>query len=87
MADPKFAVAYRKAMRPGWYCRVLHGGEVAAGASIIHEPFAGERITMVDAVHDYYLRTRVPAEQARRYLQTPAHEKTHRLMQEILERG
>lgn len=87
MMDSKFALAYRKAMRPGWYCRVLNGGEVQVGASVVHEPFVGERITMEDAVNDYYLRTRVPAEQARRYLETPAHEKTHKLMREILERG
>ena len=84
MNDSKFGPAFRKAERPGWYCRVLAKGNVKAGASITHVPFEGERISMACAMQDYYLRSRVPPAQAKRYLTTPAHEKTIALMQEIL---
>jgi len=84
MNDPKFSPAFRTAERPGWYCRVLGTGTLQAGAVFTHIPFTGERITMVEAMRDYYLRTRVPRDQAARYLTTPAHQKTHTLMQQIL---
>jgi len=85
MSDSKFGPAFRKAERPGWYCRVLATGSVKAGASVTHIPFDGERINMAEAMQDYYLRSRVPHPQARRYLSTPAHEKTITLMQKILD--
>ena len=85
MNDERFGQTYRQAERPGWYCRVLAGGLVAVGATIAFEPYEGERISMREAMQDYYLRTRVPVEQARRYLTTPAHEKTHTLMRKILD--
>jgi len=84
MNDPKFGPRFRGAERPGWYCRILSHGEVATGAEIEFEPFEGERISMAQAMRDYYLRSRVPKAQAERYLVTPAHEKTIRLMREIL---
>lgn len=84
MSDSKFGPAFRKAERPGWYCRVLATGEVKAGAFIKHVPYEGERISMAEAMQDYYLRSRVPLPQAKRYLTTPAHEKTITLMQDIL---
>ncbi len=84
MNDPGFALAYRQAARPGWYCRVLAPGEVQVGGQVIHTPFGGERISMADAMRDYYLRKRVPVQQATRYLSTPVHEKTRVLMQQIL---
>ena len=85
MSDPKFGPRYRKAERPGWYCRVLSHGEVTTGTGVEFAPFQGERISMVEAMRDYYLRSRVPKAQAERYLATPAHEKTIRLMQAILD--
>ena len=87
MNDPKFGPAYRKAGRPGWYCRVLSHGKVKVDAAIEHRPFEGERINMDRAMQDYYLRKRVPVAQAERYLETPAHEKTIRLMRQIIEGG
>jgi len=84
MNDPRFGPAFRKAERPGWYCRVLAKGEVQVGASIRQDAFGGERISMAEAMRDYYLRNRVPQSQAQRYLSTPAHEKTIALMQNIL---
>ena len=83
MDDSKFGPLFKKAERPGWYCRVLATGQVKVGASITHVPFKGERISMAQAMQDYYLRSRVPRTQALRYLSTPAHEKTIALMQKI----
>lgn len=84
MDDPKFGAVFRQAERPGWYCRVLQRGVVQVNNPVTLEPFDGERIDMAKAMRDYYLRKRVPLVDAQRYLATPAHEKTHRLMREIL---
>ena len=84
MDDGKFGHAFRQAERPGWYCRVLQPGKVQVGDCGVLQPFTGERISMARMMHDYYLRNRVPREQATRYLATPVHEKTRTLMEQLL---
>lgn len=39
--DPGFAQRYAKAARPGFYCRVLQPGIIAAGVEMRYEPFNG----------------------------------------------
>lgn len=73
MDDKTFGQRYRRAERMGWYCRVLSTGEIKTGDTFEWIPFSGERIDMVAATRDYYLRGRVSVEQARRYAATPAH--------------
>jgi len=75
MEDKSFGQSFRRAERAGWYCRVLVEGAIQAGDAFEWQPFAGERIDMVSAMRDYYLRSKVPADQAKRYAATPAHQR------------
>lgn len=75
MGDETFGVRYRRAERPGWYCRVLHEGQLQTGDEFIWHAFIGERINMIEATRDYYQRSLVPAKQAARYEDVPAHER------------
>lgn len=86
MNDTTFGVRYRKADRPGWYCRVLQGGVVQRGMEFDWQPFVGERITMVEAMRDYYQRSLVPAKQALRYESIPAHSRWLKQMAGVLQK-
>lgn len=46
MKDPTFVKQFRKAQRPGLYCRVIQPGLVSAGDSVTIEPFNGTTITI-----------------------------------------
>ena len=49
MGDSKFPVAFRKAERPGFYCRVLSEGELQAGTLVEYLPVhSAERLTLLD---------------------------------------
>ena len=54
MAAADFAVRFRSARRPGWYCRVLEPGVVKAGQPVNHLRVSGERLTMAEMMDDYY---------------------------------
>ncbi|HAE60177.1 MAG TPA: hypothetical protein DCG54_11920 [Anaerolineae bacterium] len=54
MGDPKFAKRFRLAERPGLYCRVLREGLAQAGDPVSVERYSGERISIVEAMNDYY---------------------------------
>jgi MOSC domain-containing protein YiiM len=54
MGDPHFVTRFRKAERPGLYCRVLREGWVSPGQPVVVERFDGERVSMPQAMRDYY---------------------------------
>ena len=60
--------------RPGAYARVLEGGRIEAGMKVTHLPFAGPRISVVEAL-EHVRAGRRSEDWARRVLRTPAHEK------------
>jgi MOSC domain-containing protein YiiM len=70
MGDPAFAKRFRRAERPGVYCRVLHEGVVRAGEAARLEPHAGERITVLEMFRDFFAGTWDEA-LLRRYLAAP----------------
>lgn len=45
---------FRAAERPGFYCRVVRGGEARAGASVVFTPYAGERVTIAELFRSAY---------------------------------
>ena len=54
MGDAMFKEKFRQAERPGLYCRVLKGGQIQAGETVLLEPYTGETVTILEMFHDYY---------------------------------
>ena len=55
MDDPKFPVAFRKAQRCGFYCRVIEAGHLEADSEVIHEPTkAPNALSILDMFELYY---------------------------------
>jgi MOSC domain-containing protein YiiM len=54
MGDPEFAKRFRRAERPGLYCRVLREGLAQTGDPVTVEHYSGERISIIESMNDYY---------------------------------
>jgi MOSC domain-containing protein YiiM len=54
MGDPTFVKRFRRAERPGVYCRVLQGGFVAEGDPVVCEPYTDETISVLEMFRDAY---------------------------------
>lgn len=46
IGDPDFAPRFRQAGQPGFYCRVLKGGMLAAGEDIAFAPYQGAKLAI-----------------------------------------
>ncbi|GAB4487036.1 MAG: MOSC domain-containing protein [Anaerolineales bacterium] len=49
-----FAKQFRLAERPGLYCRVLREGFIQPGDPVSVEKYAGETVSLLEAMRDYY---------------------------------
>lgn len=85
MRDPRFGIAFRRALRPGWYCRVIAESSIEKDARVQHEPSNGVRITIAEMMEDYYARP-LPPDRARQYLETPMSNKMRPEMQQAAAR-
>jgi MOSC domain-containing protein YiiM len=54
MDDPTFVKRFRKAERPGLYCRVIETGAVCAGDPVSLEPYQGELVTAGEIFRLFY---------------------------------
>jgi MOSC domain-containing protein YiiM len=54
MGDPAFLKRFRRAERPGLYCRVIRPGEVAAGDRVRSEPYSGERVPAIEVFRAFF---------------------------------
>jgi MOSC domain-containing protein YiiM len=54
MGDPQFAKKFRRAERPGLYCRVIRPGQVEAGQSVTVQRFERETVSILEMYRDYY---------------------------------
>ena len=70
MGDSAFLKKFRHAERPGPYCRVLREGTVRVGDAVRHEPFSGERVTMMEIFHTEFVPSK-DAATLRRHLAAP----------------
>jgi MOSC domain-containing protein YiiM len=70
MGDPKFVKLYRRAGRPGLYCRVIQEGTVRVGAEVRVEQYTAESISIAEMFRDYYERDKSEAT-LRRHLSAP----------------
>ncbi len=70
MGDAMFVKRYRRAERPGLYCRVIQEGAVAAGAEVISESYAGQGVTVLEIFREHYALEKDQA-RLRRFLNAP----------------
>ena len=70
MDDLEFVKHFKKAERPGLYCRVLQEGFVQKGDEVRLEPYQGDRISIVQMFRDYY-RPELSEQELQRYLALP----------------
>jgi MOSC domain-containing protein YiiM len=54
MGDPAFLKRFRRAERPGVYCRVVREGEVRAGDPMDYTPYAGERVPVLEVFRAFF---------------------------------
>ncbi|EJL51793.1 hypothetical protein PMI09_04279 [Rhizobium sp. CF122] len=79
MGDPRFIKRYTQAARPGVYCRVLHGGPVAAGMTVDYLPYNGEKVTMPEMIATF--GRMLTAQDRSRYLSAPIHYKLRNILE------
>jgi MOSC domain-containing protein YiiM len=70
MDDPQWVKKFRRAERPGLYCRVVKEGVVRTDASVSVERYTGETISIVQMYRDYYDKNK-SEETLRRHLKAP----------------
>ncbi|MEZ4515594.1 MAG: MOSC domain-containing protein [Chloroflexota bacterium] len=70
MGDRGFIKRFRKAERPGLYCRVIQPGTVQAGEAVTYQPYQGETVTILEMFRDAYEQS-LSAETLQRYLAAP----------------
>jgi MOSC domain-containing protein YiiM len=70
MDDPAFLKRFRAAERPGVYCRVVREGAITAGETVTVEPYAGERILILELFRDFFAPAR-DAATLQRHLAAP----------------
>jgi MOSC domain-containing protein YiiM len=70
MNDPQWVKRFRRAERPGLYCRVLKEGFLKAGDHISMERYTGETISILEMFRDYYDKNK-SKETFRRHLRAP----------------
>lgn len=49
---------FRAGDRPGFYCRVLREGMIAAGDAVVVEKYAGETLSLIQMYRDHYEKDR-----------------------------
>lgn len=70
IGDPDFAPRFRQAAHPGFYCRVLKGGMLAAGEEIAFEAYQGTKLP-IPTILQRFRPLRLSAAERAAYLETP----------------
>ena len=71
MEDPKFVRRYRKAARPGVYCRVIAPGTITAGQAVEYRRFEGPEVPLPEMMENF--GRKLSPEDKARYLAAPIH--------------
>lgn len=71
MADAQFAKTFRRAARPGIYCRVVTPGRIAVDDPLVHEPYTGDRITIRESFAVFSDKSSVDRATIERFLAAP----------------
>ena len=70
MEDPQWVKKFRRADRPGLYCRVIKEGTLRTGDAVVVEKYTDETISILQMFHDYYDKDK-SIETLRRHLNAP----------------
>ena len=70
MDDPQWVKKFRRAERPGLYCRVIKEGSINAGEPVSTESYTGETLSILQMFRDYYEKDK-SEETLRRHLKAP----------------
>jgi MOSC domain-containing protein YiiM len=70
MQDPNWVKKFRRAERPGLYCRVLKEGLVKRGDRVSMERYQAETISVIEMFRDFYVKDK-SRETLIRHLQAP----------------
>ena len=85
MNDPQWVMKFRKAERPGLYCRVLREGIVKTGDPVTVEKYTGETISLVQMYRDYYVKD-LSEKILRQYINSPIDIRSRTHLAEELEK-
>ena len=58
MNDPHWVKKFRKAERPGLYCRVLQEGLIKTGDLVLFEAYQGETLSLLEMYRDFYVKNK-----------------------------
>lgn len=70
MEDPQWVKKFRRAERPGLYCRVTKAGYVKTGDSVTIEKYTGLTLSILEMFREYYEKNK-SEETIRRHLNAP----------------
>ncbi len=70
MGDPQWVKRFRRAERPGLYCRVIREGVVKKGNTVSAEKYTGPTLSVLEMFREYYNRNK-SGELLRRHLAAP----------------
>jgi MOSC domain-containing protein YiiM len=85
MADPLWVKKFRRAERPGLYCRVIREGFVRTGDSVSVEKYTGKTLSILQMYRDYYERDK-SEETLRLHLNAPIDIRTRVHLEKELEK-
>lgn len=83
MGDPQFIKKFRRAERPGLYCRVIQPGQVRVGASVTILRYIGGTVSVLDMYRDFYEPDETEAG-LRRFLDAPIDIRSRREKETLL---
>jgi MOSC domain-containing protein YiiM len=85
MNDPQWVKKFRRAGRPGLYCRVIREGVVKAGDPVSIEKYTGATISILQMVRDHYDGNK-SEETLRRHLDAPIAIRARKDLEEELQK-
>jgi MOSC domain-containing protein YiiM len=70
MGDPQFVKKFRRAERPGLYCRVIREGILETGNDVTIETYPGQTMSTLEMFRDFFQRNK-KEETLRHFLKAP----------------
>ena len=83
MTGAHFLKEFIVGRRPGFYCRVLKEGSIAAGDGVAYLPWDGPKLS-IGEMFDHYYNKDLSTSEMERYLDVPVHHKARAQMEEAL---